>query len=281
MRRSHILISTFLLVITFASGCNFFAPPAAEQTLIAGHGSTATYMSALRGTATAQGDSLSATLETAQTAVSSIDLQSTSIAATLMATGMPLIDVRNITPLYATPVSTQPAGSSGSVPSFAITPVMNAQGGAQGNSELLAAPPATSVPEAEQTVDPSAPHLSDIVMTTSVGADDCPTGTTTVFPTNAEGVYVSAVAHNLSPANVVVSHWLREGMEAVQYEWSSSFDIDEGCIWFYLPALDVDFSAANWSVQIDMDGRPAGTPVTFTITGTSDVMSDNAADGDG
>ena len=281
MRLSHILVSSFSIILVIVSGCNFFAPPAAEQTLIAGHASTATYMGALRGTATAQADDLSATLETAQTAVSSVDLQSTGIVATLRATGMPMIDPSIITPLFATPVATQAAGSSGTLPSFAITPILNPQGGAQGNSELLAEPPPTPLPAAEQTIDPDAPHLTDIVMTTSVGADDCPTGTTTVFATNAEGAYVSAVAHNLTPSNGVVAHWLREGSEAIWYEWSPGFDIDVGCIWFYMPAADVDFSAGNWSVQLDLDGASAGPPASFTITGTADDMADDTEAGSG
>jgi hypothetical protein len=68
-----------------------------------------------------------------------------------------------------------------------------------------------------------------------VGADDCPTNTTTVFPTNAAGVYVSALAFNLSPNNAIVSRWQREGVEVVNYDWSPGFDIEQGCIWFYMP----------------------------------------------
>jgi hypothetical protein len=110
------------------------------------------------------------------------------------------------------------------------------------------------------------------VLSEAVGSDDCPTSTTSVFPTNAEGVYISAVANNLSQSNVVVSHWLREGVEVANYDWSPGFEIEQGCIWFYMPASEVDFSAGNWSVQLDLDGVPVGQPVTFTVTGTADTI---------
>lgn len=267
MNRAYLLATVLLLAL--ASGCNFFAPPAAEQTRAANHAATATQMLAVRQTATAQADRLAITLEYAQTAVGAANAQSTRIAATLMATGMPPIDVRMITPLFATPVPNDVRSensNSAPPPVFAITPIMS-DSGAQGNSELLSPP--TAAPVAEQTVDPDAPHLTDIVITQAVGADDCAVSPTSVIPTNAEGVYASAVAHNLTPGNVVVSRWSREGAEMVFYEWSPGFDIEEGCIWFYMPASDVDFSAGNWSVQLDLDGAPVGQPVSFTISGTA------------
>jgi hypothetical protein len=229
-------------------------------------------MLAVRQTATAQADRLAITLEYAQTAVGAANAQSTRIAATLMATGMPPIDVRNITPLFATPVPddvrSDDSANAAPPPVFAITPIMS-DSGAQGNTDLLTPP--TAAPLAEQTIDPDAPHLTEIVITQAVGADDCAVSATSVVPTNADGVYASAIAHNLSPANVVVSHWLREGTEMVFYEWSPGFEIEEGCIWFYMPASDVDFSPGNWSVQLDLDGNPAGQPVAFTISGTADA----------
>lgn len=258
-----------MLLVVAASGCNFFAPPAAEQTLSADHAATAAQMQGLRQTATAQADRLAITLEYAQTAIGAANAQSTRIAATLIATGM-LIDLRNVTPLFATPApaDVRSENSSAPPPVFAITPIMS-DSGAQGNSELLVAP--TPAPFAEQTIDPDAPHLSDIVVAQTVGSDDCPINPTTVIPTTAGGVYVSAVARNLTPTNVVVSHWLREGVEMVFYTWSPGFDIAEGCIWFYMPAADVDFSPGNWSVQLDLDSVPAGQAAAFTVSGTGDT----------
>jgi hypothetical protein len=268
MNRAYSLVTIALMM--FASSCNFFAPPAAEQTLAADHAATATQIVNVRQSATALADRLAMTVEHAQTSVRAADAQSTRIAATLLATGILFIDTRNITPLFPTPVPSQvEANSSNPPPVFAITPVTSGEG-AQGNSTLQSQPSPTPIVEA--TVDPDAPRLSDIVLTEAVGADDCPTSTTTVFPTNAQGVYVSAVAHNLTTTIIVTSRWLREGTQVVFYDWSPDFEIEEGCIWFYMPASDVDFSAGNWSVQLELDGTPVGQPVTFTVTGTSDAM---------
>lgn len=277
MKRTHLIFA--FLVTLLASGCNFFAPPAAEQTLVADYSGTATEMANIRASATIQSDRLSATLEYAQTAVSAVDAQSTRISATLYATGLPLIDVRDITPLFATPAATAFNSVRSAPPEFSITPIMNAQGGAQGNSTLLVQPPLTPLAPLENTQDPDAPTISDVVMTSSVGADDCPTGTTTVFATNAPGIYVSAVGHNLTPSNTIVSRWYFEGSEYTYYTWSPSFDIDQACIWFYLPGSDVAFSAGNWSVQIELDGAPIGQPALFTISGSSDTSTDAGAAG--
>lgn len=267
MKRAHLLVFITLVVLT--SGCNFFAPPAAEQTLAADHAATSTQMVNIRQTATAQADRLAITVEHAQTSVRAADAQSTRIAATLNATGMIFIDLRFITPEFPTPLPNEGTDTNGnSPPVFAITPITSGEG-AQGNSSLQGQPIPT--PLIEPTIDPDAPRLSDIVLTTAVGADDCPTNITSVFPTNAQGVYVSAVAHNLMPTNVVTSRWMREGVEVVPYNWSPNFEIEEGCIWFYMPASDVDFSAGNWSVQLELDGVPAGQPVMFTVTGTADT----------
>lgn len=268
MKRLYLFAS--ISIIGFASGCNFFAPPAAEQTLAADYASTATQIVIIRESATALADRLNVTLEHAQTAVRAADAQSTRIAGTLQATGMQFIDTRFITPLFPTPVANDTAqNSSNPQPVFAITPV-NSGEGAQGNSALQIQPSPT--PIATVTIDPESPRLENTVLAQSVGADDCPTGTTTVFPTNSEGVYVSALAFNIAPNNVIVSRWSREGIEVVSYDWSPGFDIEQGCIWFYMPATDVDFSAGNWSVQLELDGVTVGQPIGFTVTGTADVM---------
>lgn len=268
MKRPYLLVS--IAHIVFASGCNFFAPPAAEQTLAADYAATSTQIVNIRQSATALADRLAITLEHAQTAVRAADAQSTRIAATLLATGIPFVDTRNITPLFATPVPDQIVGIDGNAsPVFAITPVTSGEG-AQGNSTLQSQPSPT--PVTTTTINPEAPRLENILLTQAVGADDCPTGATTVFPTNSEGVYVSALAFNLFPTNIVVSRWLREGVEVVNYDWSPGFEIEQGCIWFYMPASDVDFSAGNWGVQLELDGILVGQPIAFTVTGTADAM---------
>jgi hypothetical protein len=266
MRRAYWLISILLSIL--ASGCNFFAPPAADQTQNADHAATVTQIANARQTATMLADHLAITLEYAQTAIRAVDAQSTRIAATLQATGM-LVDIRNITPLLSTPTPDGSGGNNSAPPVFAITPVTSGEG-AQGNSTLQNQPSLT--PVFTQTIDLSAPRLSDIVLTSAIGADDCPTSTTSVFPTNSEGVYVSAVAHNLTQSNVVTSRWSREGSEVVSYPWSPGFEIEEGCIWFYMPASDVDFSAGNWNVQLELDGVPSGQPVMFTVSGMADSV---------
>ena len=83
-----------------------------------------TQIAAVRATATVNADRLMVTLENAQTAVGNVDLQSTRIAATLIAQGMPFVDASEITPVIPTaapqsdngsadPADRQPAADAG------------------------------------------------------------------------------------------------------------------------------------------------------------------------
>lgn len=252
----------FIVLALVLSGCNFFAPEPAQRTLEAAHAARGTEIINLRQTATAAADRLLITVEWAQTAVRSVDQQSTRIAATLMANGTPFIDARAITPAFSTPEPFMPVPPQ-SGDAVIVAPVIIGEGSAQGNAPLLTLPPTPEL--VTNTSDPNAPQLVDIVTASGVDTDDCPVGVTNQFSTDAQGVYVSAVARNLSPANVVRSRWFRDGVEVIFYDWSPGFNITEGCIWFYMPASDVAFSAGSWSVQLELDGQAIGSPVAFVV----------------
>lgn len=273
------LLPLFALVVLAAAGCNMFAPPAANQTLSAERDSAGTLVAQARASATPGMDRLAVTSEAAITGVARSAAQSTRIAATLFALGTPFVDIRFITPEAPTEAAIQP-GISGSGGPPAVLPTVIGQGSAQGNATLQA-PPAPTPPGAEATAGPSGssgPALVNAVITDRVGSDDCAVGSVTEFGPNALGVYIVATAQNVPAGSQFTARFLHDGAEQVFYTWSPGFNISNGCVWFYMPASDVSFTAGSWSAQIEMNGSVAVPPVSFTVGG-ADAMSKAAGHG--
>jgi hypothetical protein len=266
-----------------AAGCNMFAPPAANQTLAAERDIAGTQVAAARASATPAADRLSVTAEAAQTSVARSAAQSTRISATLFALGTPFVDIRFITPEAPTQPAVVAPGSGGNQVIGgppAVQPTVIGQGSAQGNATLQGPPPPT-LPAAQVTSDPndsSGPQLVNLVITDRVGADDCAVGSMSSFEPNALGVYIVATALNIASGSQLTARFLNDGIEQVFYNWSPDFNITQGCIWFYMPASDVPFTAGNWSAQLELNGAPAGAPVLFTVSG-GDAAADTMPGG--
>ncbi len=247
-----------------------FAPEAAQQTLQMERDTRGTMVALAQQTATPQSQRLAITMESALTAVARAQIQTTRIAATMLALGTPFVDIRFITPMpIVEDGGQQVSPDTGTSNDLGITvpviqPTIVGQGGAQGNSDIVNPADFTPVPTA--TIDPTLPALTNIVTAAAVGPDDCAAGLQSDFTTSSSGVYVVANAVNLTAGSQLVAHFLWEGAEQIYYEWSPTFDIPAGCIWFYMPAGDVSFSPGNWSVQFDLNGAPYGSPVTFTVS---------------
>lgn len=276
MKRPYSLIQLILLlaVMTLASACNFFAPESSQQTLSAERFMTATALVPLRTTATVQADRMNATIEAANTAVRQVEQQSTRISATLMALGTPFVDPRLVTPLA--PDGAESGAPQPVVTSAAGVEVIVGQGGAQGNVPLVPQSPTPTPPVIIENViatpDPSQPNLINLAMSEQVGSDDCPIAPSSSFAATVTGLYATATAVNLTPANTVVSRWSRDGVQVVEYTWSPSVNIPQGCIWFYMPVEDAGgVLSGNWSVSLEIDGRAPATPLTFAVGG-ADMM---------
>jgi hypothetical protein len=276
-RRTAICIAACLVGLS-ATACNMFAPSVGQQTLEAEHRNAGTRIAQVRGTATVETDRQDATLSVALTNVGRVEIQTTRIAATMLALGTPFIDIRVITPMAPTPAAGAPAAPAGAGVvgpdnGSVVQPIIVGTGSAQGNSGLqpTAQPQsATALPllpdvTAEANPAAAAALLSDITTASAVGGNDCATQSVSSFSTSAAGVYVVAVAQGIGPANVITARWSAGGVEQVFYDWSPSTTVNGGCIWFYMPAGDAVFTPGTWSVSLEVDGVPVGTPVTFTF----------------
>lgn len=274
-------VAAFLAAALLLAGCNFFSPQedTGVQLLQVENQAYSTELAAIQATATTFSDRMLVTLSFAQTAIRSVDLQSTRIASTMIAGGAPQVDAAGITPVAPTPREQNGGNALPSVPGGSnpfVTPIVIGEGSARGSISLDATPVITPIPQptaidVTPIADSTTANLTNITVTNAVGADDCPTGARSEFdPTRDTTIYITAVGNNLTPANVISSRWMFNGTEVVFYDWSPSGNVNGACIWFYITPEAVDFTPGNWTVELAVDGALAGTG-TFTIVG--DAMS--------
>lgn len=256
-----------MMVFVAAGGllaaCNFFTQPADLQTENLQNELAQTQIAAVRATATMNADQILITLESAQTAVAAVNLQSTRIASTLIAGGMSFVDASLITP--EAPVAEAPTQNPNSLPQIAnplLTP-----GAAQGDSQLSpATQPAEGVQPTSAPGNSGSTGLSNITVTDQVGSDDCPIGSQSSFSSTTAEIYVTAVGNGIASTATLDSIWRMNGTDIQTYTWSPGFAVNGACIWFRLPSSEVEFTPGNWSVELLVDGVSAGSPTPFTIT---------------
>lgn len=236
-RRIALLILTLFLV----SACQ--RQNEVELTLVAQKLSLETQIAEVRQTATVDSERLQITVEYMGTLVSRAEQQRFELQATQ---------------IERTP---DPAGNpTGNQP--LTTPFPTPGGTVVDNAALTPAPDAevTATPE-----DPGVPELQNIVMSTGVGSDDCAAGITSTFTTSTVEIYVVATAVNITPGTNIAARFSVAGQE-IRHDFTPDFEIDGNCVWFFIDQTDLEFRPGNWSVQLELNGAPASTPVAFTIT---------------
>lgn len=217
-------------------------PNSVESTLVAQQATLSLEIANLRLSATAETDRMMITIEHAQTEVREVNSVGTVLASTLVASGLNPDAISGDAPLFITPTPTPG-------PTRAPDPL---------SSEEAAADAPTAGP---------GPALSNIVMAESVGPDDCAVNPTTQFSAATERIYVVATALNIAPGTTLTSRWQQGGAEQVRFDFTPDFPINNACVWFFVDQTDVAFTPGSWSVQLEINGRPASPPVTFNIVG--------------
>jgi hypothetical protein len=258
-RDFRLMARTLILLLTMISlaGCNFFAPPPADLTLIESHTVLGTQVANLRETEAIASDRLLVTQEALQTAVREVEAQGTRIAATVIALGTPFIDTSIITP--ASPLD----GNAGAL---APTQVVVIPGGAsQGSAVGAPAPTNAPTPAVAAPIDPNAPSLTNIVTAEAVGSNDCAVAPLSSFASTTTGVYAVSIGNNLTPRNVITYRWQRESIEVWVDTWSPGGDTNGACLWYYLTPNQTTLEPGAWAVEVLLDGVPMGAPVSFTI----------------
>lgn len=224
-----------------------------ELSLAATNVVLSTEIAYIRNTATAAADSLQVTVEYIGTQASQSERQNGQLQATLIARGEDPAALSNINSQVITPLPTIGQGGNGSETTPpAVTPNPN---------DVAVTPFGTE----EVAQDTGTPALTNIVMSSGVGSDDCAQGTTSTFAAADERIYVVATALNISAGTTITARYQVGGQE-VAHTFTPDFAIDENCIWFYMDQSDAPFTPGNWSVQLELNGVSAGPAVPFSIT---------------
>lgn len=229
-----------MLVMLLATACQ--RQNEVELTLVAQKVSLETQIAEVRQTATVDSERLQITVEYMGTLVSRVEQQRFELQATQME-------------------RTQlPASDSAAQQAPIITPFPPPDGTINPDTETQI----NETPVPEVTVD-NVPMLQDIVMAASVANNDCAATVTNSFTISSQQIYVVATANNITPGTEIAARFAIAGQE-IRHDFTPDFEINGNCVWFYIDQSEVEFRAGNWSVQLELNGAPAGAAIPFTIT---------------
>lgn len=243
-RLTQLLLSIIALFLASCAG----AGGDVQLTLVSQNVELSTQIADLRSTATYEADRLQITIEYIETAIPAATLQNQVLSLTLQASG---INPLNVTP--GAPIPTQ------------LPAVQNPT---NTTAQALVTPGAGTTVDAELITPASqtTPQLYNIVLAEGVGSNDCALASQFSFSSATSQIYVVATAANIPSGTLLASRWFNEGTQVVLHDFAPDFNIEQNCIWFYIDQADTVFTPGNWSVQLEINGSPAGSPVPFTIT---------------
>lgn len=244
---------SLLVILLILSACA--TPGTQQQTLVAHETFVATERGRIAQVGTVEYERLLVTLEFSETQIARAIVQQNAMASTLQARGFTF----NVQPEFT--------AEPGIVPS--ITPTLDASQ-PTATPALIVTPffvePPTQ-PAAVNTTAPSSP-LSEFVMASSVGDDDCAQSATNQFTSQTAEIYVVARARNIPAGTQFLSRWFNQdtGEELAVFDFTPDFIIEDACIWFYATTDDFPFNAGNYAVVLEMNGQPVSERIPFVIT---------------
>ena len=230
----------FTLILILISACQ--RQNEVELTLVAQKLSLETQIAEIRQTATVDSERLQITVEYMGTLVSRAEQQRFELQATQLARDPNAANDASANQQFTTPFPT---------PGETVI-----------NNDNF-----TPTPEQSETITevPGVPALQNIVMAASVGNDDCAAQVTSTFTTSTPEIYVVATAMSITPGTNIAARFSIGGQE-IRHDFTPDFEINGNCVWFFIDQNDLEFRPGNWSVQLELNGTPASTPVAFTIT---------------
>lgn len=103
--------------------------------------------------------------------------------------------------------------------------------------------------------------------------DDCVVSPQISFTSDADVIYVTLRAWNVSAGLQLSVQWWHEGQPVHSEAWVLPSDRSESCYWFSLTPELATFLPGSWSVQLYADGAALESPQSFTIR-EPDLMMD-------
>lgn len=248
------------MFVVFLSACS--NEGVSQQTLVAFEAHLDQQREVIGATSTAEHELLLLTLDYSYVELTRTQSQYNSMNIILATRGM--------TVEVPTQVSTLPAPDT---PAPFNTPEPN-----QPPIDVIVTPFMSPTPEIIPTLTPdetiitqpttttSTNNLRDIVLSSSVGDDDCANGITNTFTTQSERIYIVALAFDIAPNTDISSVWYRGDEQLTVFTFTPSFPINNACIWFYADTTDFTFSVGSYDVILQLNGQDVTPPIGFTIT---------------
>ncbi|NDJ74934.1 MAG: hypothetical protein GYB65_01635 [Chloroflexi bacterium] len=144
-----------------------------------------------------------------------------------------------------TPIATipsNPAGgsapASGGVPTVAVNQTPGGAGGSQATSTTTTFSNTTTAPGVRQE-------------------DGCAAGTSLVFGSDADEIFVVTTIRNLQAGSTIGARWMVNAQEYYYEEncWTPDQNWDEVCAWCSISANSGVFDTGSWSVELLLDGE--------------------------
>lgn len=258
------MVRVFALIILTALLTACGVDPAGDATALSDHIALSTQVIEARGTATHAADERAVTLEYLATASTLAAQRQRQILLTLTRSGVDTSRVMDITP-RATP--TNAAMDAAATLAISGPDVAGGVTRLPSTPQFRTAVPTNTSVAPTATIDPNGPIFTEPMTALGVDSDDCALEPTFSFTAQTPEIYVVAVANNVQPGMVLASRWYKDGVELAVFDFQPDFAIDDNCVWFYATSEDFPFDAGAYSVQLEIDGRMAAPPVTFTIAG--------------
>jgi hypothetical protein len=251
------ILTLLLLLLAACGGGN----TEQEGTLAAQNATLSTEIAYRRQTATIGAEQIRVTNDAFATQIKGATDRQQAIVRTLEALGVFVVGLEQITPVIQPPTAR---------PDEVSNPASNTGGG------ITLIPPTLEAPEVTPTVivndnipptlDPTAPNLANISVSSSVGADDCATGAASTFDASTPELYAVGTANNFPAGMSVTFNWLR-GAEVVYSDtFTWDFEINGKCVWYFVTPAEFEFLPGEYTVTFESSGAAVGSPVTFTLT---------------
>lgn len=241
------------------------------NTLIAQNVTLSTEIASARGTATAGAEQIRITNEFFTTQVQGASDRQLFIVRTLSALGVDTSGVDLITPqlVLSTPIGGADAAVQSSVAGGGVTVV--APTPLEFGSTPMPTVGAGSTAAIPPTIDPSQPNLGNVSVSSTVGSDDCATGSSTSFDVTTPEIYAVGTANNFPAGYSLNFTWTRNGEVLLTDTFTWEAPVNGACIWYFVTPADFEFLPGSYSVSFDTNSIPVGSTVTFELTDASGV----------
>ncbi|GAB4519692.1 MAG: hypothetical protein OHK0046_28970 [Anaerolineae bacterium] len=219
-----------------------------QQTLVAYDATLSADMNDLRATATTQKERLLVTLGFAETQIARATVQLRSMLSTLESLD---IDTSQLPAAVTLPPTVAGNVIANAAPTQAFGAV----------PPRVEVTPFTTTPDATRIAQQAG--LTNLVLSTSVGDDDCATNVSSQFSASTPAIYLVGLANFPQETNVIF-RWLRESQLISEITWTYAAT-DVACVWYFVDSTDFEFTPGSYSVSVEVNGITL-PPLRFTIT---------------